>query len=86
MPENPSAQEEGDLRFGPFLDLPRFRQLTDKVLEVSVVFDQTVEHKPLISLEAESWRESDEIGGITDGTHHQLVDFLGWTGADKNRY
>ena len=43
MPEDTLSQEEGDFRFRAVLDLPRFRQFSDKALEVSVVLDQTVE-------------------------------------------
>ncbi len=45
MPEDALPQKEGDLRFRPCLDLPGFRQNSDKILEISVVFDQTVENK-----------------------------------------
>jgi hypothetical protein len=85
VPEDPLSQKESDFGFRPLLDLPRFRQIADKILEVSVVLDQTVENKTINvaggGILGKNWIE---IGGITDGTFHELVDFLGWTDADKN--
>jgi hypothetical protein len=85
MPEDPLTQKECDLRFSPLFDLPRFRQLSNEVLEVSVIFDQTVKNKTVNiaggGILGKNWIE---IGSITDGAHHQLVDFLEWSGADKN--
>jgi hypothetical protein len=43
MPEGPLAQKEGDDRFGARLNLPGFRQVSDKSIKISVVFDQPVE-------------------------------------------
>ena len=45
MPEDSLSQKEGDLRFRPCLDLPGLCQIADKVLKISVVFDQTVENE-----------------------------------------
>jgi hypothetical protein len=77
MPEDALSQEEGDFRFRAFLDLPRFRQLSDKTLEVSVVFDQAVENKGVdVAGGRILGKDGIEKGGIANRTDDQLVDLL----------
>jgi hypothetical protein len=43
MPENTLSQIKGDDRFGTRFDLPRFRQISYKAIQVLVILDQAVE-------------------------------------------
>jgi len=45
MPKDTSSHKKGDLRFRPLLDLPGFCQFSNKMLEVPIVFDETVKNE-----------------------------------------
>jgi len=46
MPSDSPAEKEGNDRFRAGFHLPGFGQISDEVLEISVVFDQPVENEP----------------------------------------
>jgi hypothetical protein len=85
MPEDPLTQKERDLRFGPLLDFPRFCQFSNKILEVSVVFDQAVEDEAVDFAGSRILcKNGIKIGGVTNRTLNQLIHLHGWPRADKN--
>ncbi len=85
MPEDPLTQKERDLRFSPLLDFPRFRQFSDKPLEIPIVFDQAVEDEAVDFAGSRILcKNGIEIGSVTDRTLNELIHLHGWPGADKN--
>ena len=85
MPKDTFSQKEGDLRFGPLLDLPGFCQFTNKILEVPIVFEETVENERVdLAGSRVLGKNGIEKGGVADGTDDQLIDLLGRPGTNKN--
>ncbi len=85
MPVYTLSQKEGDFRFRAFLDLPGLCQLTHKVLQISIVLDQTVENKAVdIAGGRVLGEDRIEKGGIADRADDQLVDLLWRSRSDKD--
>jgi len=85
MPADSLSQEEGDLRFRSFLDFPGLCELAHQVLEVPVIFDQTVEDETIdLARGRILGQDRIEIGRIPNRTDNQLIHLRGRPGADKD--
>src|SRR4030042_4325395 len=84
MPADPPAKREDNPGLLTILHLPRLRQHSDKVLKISIIFDQPVvdEGVDLARCGILS-QDGVEEGGVADGAHDQLVHPLGRPVTDK---
>jgi hypothetical protein len=84
MPADPLPQREGNPGFLAILHLPRLCQHSDKVLKISIIFDQPVVDEGVdfarCGILSQDWVEE---RGIADGAHDQLVHPLGRPVTDK---
>jgi hypothetical protein len=75
MPENALAQEERNDRFRTGLHLPGFCQVSDEAIEVSIVFNQTVEDETVnVAGGGVLGQDRVEKGSIANRTDDELVD------------
>jgi hypothetical protein len=85
MPQNSLAQREGDDRLRTGIDLPGFCQISDKVLEIPIIFDQSIENEPVdVAGSRVLGEDRVEKGGISDGTDEELIDLLDGPETYKN--
>jgi hypothetical protein len=85
MPKDTPSQKECNLRFRPLFDLPRLCQNPDKLFEIFVVFDQTIENKSInVAGSGILCKNRIEKGSVTDRALNQLIYLHGGTGAHKN--
>ena len=85
MPADSLSQEEGDFRFRTFLDLPGLCQLANRVLEVPVIFDETIEDEAIdLARGGILGQDRIEKRGVSNRTDDQLIHLRGRPGADKD--
>ena len=85
VPENTLSQGKSNLWFFTFFNFPGFRQFSDKALEVTIVFDQSIENEAIdVTGGRILGKNGIEKGGIADGADDQLVDPLRRSGTDED--
>jgi len=86
VPEYPSPEKEGDLRFRSRSNLPGFCKVPYKSLEISVIFDQAVKDEAIdIARSGVLGQDRIEIRSVSDRTDNQLVDQRGRAGTHKDK-